>query len=134
MPQFPIGEIARRANVAPSTIRYYERVGLLPPAPRVNSKRRYDASVLQKLSLIKLARRAGLTIAEIQVFLHGFPAETPPSQRWQAFAGKKMNELDRLLEEIQARRAFIASTLECQCPTLDDCGQAAARSGFPGPI
>jgi MerR family transcriptional regulator, redox-sensitive transcriptional activator SoxR len=121
MPQFAIGEIARRANVPTSTIRYYERIGLLPPSARVNGKRRYDTTILQKLNVIKLAQRAGLTIAEIQMLVHGFPAGTPPSQRWQALAGDKIAELDALLEEIQNRKALLASTLQCQCPTLDDC-------------
>jgi len=122
MTPFAIGEIARRANVPTSTIRYYERIGLLPPSARVNGKRRYDTTILQKLGVIKLAQRAGLTIAEIQILVHGFPAETPPSQRWSAFAGEKIAELDRLLEEIQARKALLARTQECQCPSLEDCG------------
>src|ERR1041384_5286139 len=106
MPQFAIGEISRRASVPASTIRYYEHIGLLPPSARVNGKRRYDTTILQKLNVIRLAQRAGLTIAEIQILVHGFPAETAPSERWQAFAGEKIAELDRLLEEIQARRAL----------------------------
>ena len=126
MSQFAIGEIARRASVPTSTIRYYERIGLLPPSARVNGKRRYDETIFQKLNVIKLGQRAGLTIAEIQTLVHGFPTETPPSQRWQAFAGEKIAELDRLLEEIQARRALLARTQDCQCPTLEDCAENSA--------
>src|SRR5687767_4899649 len=53
-----IGEVARRAGVEPSAIRYYESLGLLPEPPRAGGKRRYDASVLDWLSLIALAREA----------------------------------------------------------------------------
>jgi DNA-binding transcriptional MerR regulator len=47
-----IGEVARRAGIAPSAIRYYERLGLLPTPPRVGGKRRYDATALEWLSRI----------------------------------------------------------------------------------
>lgn len=82
-----IGEIARAAGIATSAIRYYERIGLLPPAKRVNTKRRYDESILQKLAVIRLAQRAGLSIAEIQTLLHD---NNPPSERWQTLAVKKL--------------------------------------------
>ncbi len=132
MPQFAIGEIARQASVPTSTIRYYERIGLLPPSARVNGKRRYDTTILQKLGVIKLAQRAGLTIAEIQTLVHEFPAETPPSQRWQAIAGDKMAEMDKLLEEIQARKTLLTCTLQCQCPTLDDCAAGSQPENMCG--
>lgn len=121
MQTFGIGEIARRAGVATSAIRYYERIGLLPPSQRVSGKRRYDTSILQKLAVIRLAQQLGLSIAEIQTLLHDFPVETPPSQRWQSLAGRKIAELDELITIMQARKAFLERTQECQCSTLEDC-------------
>ncbi len=116
-----IGEIARRAGVAASTIRYYERIGLLPPSKRVNTKRRYDTAILQKLGVIRMAQRAGLSIAEIQTLLHDFPVDTPPSERWQALAVTKIAELDDLLQQIQAMKRLLEQTLRCQCPVIEDC-------------
>jgi MerR family redox-sensitive transcriptional activator SoxR len=122
MKNLGIGEIARRSGIATSTIRYYERIGLLPPSKRVSGKRRYDASILQKIGLIRLAKQAGLTIEEIQTLLYEFPVDTPPSERWTVLATKKITELDALMAQIQAMKAILEQTLSCECPTLDDCG------------
>ena len=121
MQLFGIGEIARQAGIATSTIRYYERIGLLPPSKRVNTKRRFDPSILQKLGVIRMAQRAGLTIVEIQTLLHDFPTDTPPSERWQALAVNKIAELDDLLNQIQAMKTLLEQTLQCHCATIEDC-------------
>ncbi len=121
MQKLTIGDIARSAGVQTSAIRYYERIGLLPPAQRVNSKRRYDASAIQKLNVIRLAQRAGFSIAEIQTLLHEFPHDIPPSARWQSLASRKIVELDAQMNEIQAMKILLEQTLRCQCATLEDC-------------
>jgi MerR family redox-sensitive transcriptional activator SoxR len=121
MPNWAIGEIAIRAGVPTSTIRYYEQIGLLPPAQRVNDRRRYDEAILQKLSVIRLAQQAGYSIAEIQMLVHDFPAEAPPSVRWQTLAQQKLDELDKRMRDLQAMKALLEQTLQCQCATLDEC-------------
>lgn len=126
MTGYGIGEIARRAGVATSTIRYYERIGLLPPAPRVSGKRRYDPAVLNRLTVIRLAQDAGLSLIEIQTLLNEFPAETPPAQRWRAFAGQKVAEQDAVIRQAQARKAFFELAQDCGCTSLEDC--AAGRT------
>lgn len=121
MAMFGVGEIACKAGVATSTIRYYERIGLLPPSKRVNGKRRYEGEILQKLGVIRLAQQAGFTIAEIQTLLHDFPVNTPPSKRWQALAGNKILELEQRMTQIQAMKSILEGTLQCHCATLEEC-------------
>jgi MerR family redox-sensitive transcriptional activator SoxR len=121
MQMFAIGEIARQAQVATSTIRYYERIGLLPAAHRVNGRRRYEAAILPKLRVIRLAQRAGFTIAEIQMLLHEFPEDTPPATRWQVLAGAKLAELDELLHEVQRKQRMLEQTRLCRCSSLEEC-------------
>lgn len=123
MQMFGIGELARRAGMATSTIRYYERIKLLPPSKRVNTKRRYDESILQKLSVIRLAQHAGFTIAEIQTLLHDFPVDTPPSQRWQGLASKKIIELNELMNRVQTMKSLLEQTLQCHCLTIEECAK-----------
>jgi len=117
-----IGEIAQRAGVASSTIRYYERIGLLPPSKRISGKRRYDAAILEKLGVIRLAQNAGYTIAEIHTLLHEFPVDATPSERWQALAAQKLAELDARMQSLIAMKSLLEHTLQCACPSLDDCG------------
>src|ERR671921_206234 len=59
-----IGEVARRAGLATSAIRYYERAGVLPPAERVGGRRRYGPEAVRRLAVIGIAQQAGFTLAE----------------------------------------------------------------------
>ncbi|HRF98092.1 MAG TPA: MerR family transcriptional regulator [Aggregatilineales bacterium] len=121
MQNFGIGEIARLAGVATSTIRYYEGIGLLPPSKRVSGKRRYGATILEKLRVIRMAQRAGFSIAEIHTLLHEFPANTPPSSRWQTLATNKIPEIDAQIQHLQKMKLLLEQTLSCQCVTLEAC-------------
>ena len=122
MKSLGIGEIAQLAGVASSTIRYYEKIGLLPPSKRVSGKRCYDAVILEKLSVIRLAQNAGYTIAEIHTLLHDFPVDATPSERWQTLAPQKLVELDARMQSLIAMKSLLEHTLQCACPSLDDCG------------
>lgn len=116
-----IGDIAKQTGVPASTIRYYEEIELLPPASRVNGRRAYDDTILQNLRIIRLGQKAGFTIAEIQALLHNFPADAPPSERWQVMAQQKMTELDERLQTIEEMKGILEQTLACQCAKLEDC-------------
>ena len=63
--------MARRAGVATSSIRYYERIGLLPEPGRAGGQRRYDADVLGRLAFIGVAQSAGFKLREIKALLAG---------------------------------------------------------------
>jgi MerR family transcriptional regulator, redox-sensitive transcriptional activator SoxR len=125
MDRLTIGQVAAQAGVATSTIRYYERIGLLPTPPRVSGQRRYAPDIRQQLGVIRLAQHAGFSIAEIQVLLHSFPADAPPSARWQQLAKHKLGELDEQMRRIQAMTALLEQMLLCQCETLEDCAVQA---------
>ena len=116
-----IGEVAHKAGIRTSAIRYYERIGLLPTPQRTSGRRRYEASILQKLGVIQMAQQAGFTVAEIQTLLHDFPVDTPPSVRWQALANKKLTEIDALIQRAYAMKTFLEQALTCRCPNLDEC-------------
>ena len=117
-----IGEAARRAGVAPSALRYWEREGLLP-ATRINGRRHYDEQALRRLAVIDLAKRAGFTVAEIRRLFSGFPDGTPPSERWKALAEGKLAEIDALIESADAMRSTLEEALRCRCSSLEDCAR-----------
>ena len=64
-PLLTIGQVAERAGLNTSHIRFYERVGVLPEPERVAGQRRYRDEMLHRLSIIDVAQRAGLTLEEI---------------------------------------------------------------------
>jgi MerR family redox-sensitive transcriptional activator SoxR len=76
MEEFSIGEVAKRAGIRASAIRYYESAGVLPAPQRVNGHRRYDSEVLDRLAVIQIAQQAGFTVAEIRTLFNGFTRET----------------------------------------------------------
>lgn len=125
-----IGALARRAGVAPSAIRYYESLGLLPAPPRAGGRpagpRRYDASALDWLALIALARGAGFTMAETRELVAGFAPGTVPAERWRALAARKLAEVDALLARATRMRAVLRAALACGCRRLEDCGHLLA--------
>jgi len=71
MPGMSIGEVAKKMGLRSSAIRYYERLGLIPKAPRLSGRRRYDDRVLERLAMVRFAKHVGFSIAEIKVLLRG---------------------------------------------------------------
>jgi len=119
--ELDIGVIARQAGVRPSALRYYERVGLLDPPPRVGGRRQYDPRVLHRLAVIGVAQQAGFTIAEIKTLLHGFAAETPAATRWRALAERKLPEVEALIARAHEMKRLIEESLRCGCLSLEEC-------------
>lgn len=116
-----IGQVAAQVGIPTSTIRYYEQIGLLPVPARRNGQRRYEEGIAQKLGIIRMAQQAGFTLAEIQLLLHDFPDDAPPSVRWQRLAHQKLAELDEQRRNLQAMKGLLEQTLQCQCETLEEC-------------
>lgn len=117
-----IGEVGRRAGLEPSAIRYYERLGLLPKPPRVGGKRRYDASVLEWLALITLARAGGFSMAETKVLMRGFTPRSRPDALWKRLASAKLAEIDEIVARAERMREVLRIGLDCGCFRLEDCG------------
>jgi len=116
-----IGQVARRSGVRTSALRYYESIGLLPAPMRLGGQRRYGEDVFQQLALIGLAQRAGFSIAQIHTLLHGFPAQTPASERWQALAAPKLAEVQAMMQRLSEMQNTLERTLACTCTALEDC-------------
>lgn len=117
----PIGEVAQRAGLRPSAIRYYEGRGLLPEPERTNGRRRYGPAVLERLAVIDLARRAGFTLAETRELLAGFAADRSPSEQWRELAHRKLPEVDALIRRAEEMKRLLELGLACDCLQLKDC-------------
>jgi MerR family redox-sensitive transcriptional activator SoxR len=123
MEQLSIGEVARRTGLRTSAIRYYESAELIPAPRRAGGQRRYDADVITRLALIRMAQEAGFTIEEIRTLVSGFPEETPAGDRWRELAQRKLPEVDALIARLQQVRAVLKESLTCGCLTLDACAE-----------
>ena len=116
-----IGEVARRAGVRPSAIRYYESIGLLPEPDRVAGRRRYPAETQRTLAVIATAQRAGLTLDEIRELLAAPGEDGAVSDRLRTIATRKLPEVDALIERARLVRTWLEAAADCRCPTLSEC-------------
>ena len=119
-----IGEVARRAGVRTSTLRYYESMSLLPVSRRVyGGHRRYDAAIFERLAVLRMAQQASLTIAEMHQLVAGFSSETPASERWSLLARKKLQEVEAVLTHAQQTKQLLERLLQCGCHRLEECSE-----------
>ena len=123
-----IGEVAAKATVAASAIRYYERTGLLDQPLRKNGRRVYSEGVLHQLVIIEFAKETGFTLSEIQLLIRGFPEATPASARWKKMAREKIRELDILLAKTKAMRDMLETMTSCRCRKLEQCAEGLERN------
>jgi MerR family redox-sensitive transcriptional activator SoxR len=123
-----IGEVAAKATIATSAIRYYERSGLLKQPLRKNGRRVYSDDVLHELVIIEFAKETGFTLSETRLLLHGFPENTPASARWKKMAREKIHELDVALAKTKAMRDMLEAMTSCRCRKLEQCAQGLERN------
>ena len=116
-----IGEVARQSGLNASAIRYYEDAGVLPRPVRVGGQRRYDGSVLERLAVLERAKACGFSLDEARRLFFGFRPGTPPSERWQTLARKKIVELDALADRISEMKRLLQKS--CSCRDLQECGR-----------
>jgi DNA-binding transcriptional MerR regulator len=117
-PSLTIGELARRVDVAATTLRYYERIGLIQSPARVGGQRRYDYSIVARLDVIRLCKAAGFGLDEIQML---FADDSPGRPASRALAETKLVEIDARIAELQRAREIIEWGMRCACPSIDDC-------------
>jgi MerR family redox-sensitive transcriptional activator SoxR len=116
-----IGDVARRAGLSPSAIRYYESVGLVEPERRSGGRRLYGEVAVERLALISFAKDAGFTLDEIRQLIAGFPEETPAGARWTELATSKLAELEEELQRIEVMRGALLRIMHCRCDDVDQC-------------
>jgi MerR family redox-sensitive transcriptional activator SoxR len=120
--QLPIGEVAHRAGMATSALRYYERLGLIEAARTSGGQRRYPRSVLRRLAFIRAARNVGLSLDEIRDALATLPeARTPTVADWTRLSRSWHARLDEQIEALVALRDGLTKCIGCGCLSLRTC-------------
>jgi MerR family redox-sensitive transcriptional activator SoxR len=117
-----IGEVAEKARLNVSAIRFYERNGLLPEAERVSGRRRFPAETVRRLAVIHVAKQAGFSLEEIRALLDSIDRGAPSHRQLQALAARKLPEIEALIERAEAMRDWLTTASACGCDSLEDCG------------
>jgi MerR family redox-sensitive transcriptional activator SoxR len=122
-----IGQVAARAGIHASAIRYYESQGLLPSPPRIGGKRVYDASIFERLAVIGLAKLAGFSLAETKVMLSTV-SRSGPAKAWRQSAKTKRMEINRQMRSLEITKYVLTNIAQCRCRSLDECGRAFRKA------
>jgi DNA-binding transcriptional MerR regulator len=112
-----IGEVAKKAGVAASTLRFYEEKGLIASVGRQGLRRRFDPGVLDQLALIALAQTAGFSLGEIASMFS--PDGKPDLDR--AMLATKADEIDRMVKRLQAMSKGLRHAAVCPAPSHAEC-------------
>jgi len=123
-----IGELAKRANLNASAIRYYEKLGLLPAPARTSGQRRYSTESLDRVLLIRFASEMGFSLPEIKVFLSGIREAAPVGPRWKKLAARKIVEMRQVIVRARRLEKLMRSLSHCHCSSLHECVRRLAIS------
>ena len=116
-----IGAVAALSGRRSSSIRYYEQIGLLPPAARVSGRRVYGPDTVRTLAVIETGQRAGLTLDEIRTLLSAAPDDQAAVERLREVAIRKLPQVKELIERTEIVRDWLEAAVRCECPSLDEC-------------
>ena len=122
-PWIAIGELARRAGVAASALRFYETQGLLGSTRSAAGRRRYPRSTLRRVAFIRAAQAVGMSLDDIQKALQTLPGQrTPTVADWTQLSRAWRPLLDARITELTRLRDQLSSCIGCGCLSLKRCG------------
>jgi DNA-binding transcriptional MerR regulator len=119
-PLLTIGDVAARAGVRTSTLRYYEQEGLMTPAERVSGQRRYSGEAVEQLTVIRFCQALGFSLGEIRDILAP-PRGRAQKQRWRGLVDAKLVELGEVVARAEAMAAMLRTSRDCECVDVREC-------------
>lgn len=130
-----IGEVAARAGVAASALRFYENEGLISSRRSAGGHRQYPRDALRRIAFIRAAQLVGLALPDIKAALATLPdGRTPTKADWSRLAKDWGPQLDARIAALQRLRLKLDSCIGCGCLSMKACalynpGDAAATRG-----
>ena len=117
-----IGEVAARAGIATSALRFYDREGLVRSLRTSGNQRLYEREVLRRIAFIRVAQRVGLTLGEIRAALSALPdARTPTVADWERLSAGWKHRLVEQISLLEGLRDELSSCIGCGCLSLETC-------------
>lgn len=113
-----IGQLSAETGVPTSTIRFWERRGLLAPAGRQSGQRRYTADAVRGVVMLRLLQEVGLTLADIRRF-RDERAATPRS--WHSLVAEKLTDVERQIAALEHARDLLTHASTCRHDDLLAC-------------
>lgn len=124
--ELTIGELAERSGVPASTLRFYERHGLLSSRRTTGNQRRYAESMLRQVAFIRASQRVGVALADIGGVLAFLPEGEAPTPAFWARAAQCWGEaIDAEIAALERRREVFTACAGCGCLAFGECGLVA---------
>lgn len=118
-----IGEMASRAGVATSALRFYEKKGLIWSERTEGNQRRYERSMLRRVSVIKAAQALGITLETAKEALDRLPRHrTPTATDWAEISTAWRSDVEERITRLERMRDELSSCIGCGCLSLETCG------------
>ncbi|HQT37867.1 MAG TPA: helix-turn-helix domain-containing protein [Acidocella sp.] len=120
---FSIGELAQATGTKVETVRYYERIGLLPAPSRTGGNyRAYARAHLERLSFVRRGRDLGFSLDEVRELLRLSDDRDQSCAEVDRIARHHLIEVERKLSDLKALRAELRQMLDhCQHGTIAEC-------------
>ncbi|MEH0821962.1 MULTISPECIES: redox-sensitive transcriptional activator SoxR [unclassified Micromonospora] len=117
-----IGQLSARSGVAPSALRYYERLGLIRAERTGGNQRRYPRTELRRVAFVRIAQQVGISLDEIREALDSLPASrTPTPDDWAALSRVWRERLDEKIRLLGKLRDDLDGCIGCGCLSLQRC-------------
>ena len=117
-----VGELAKRSGVAVSALHFYEAKGLIRSMRSPGNQRRYPRETLRRVSVIKVAQRVGVPLADIREALKALPQNRAPSAaEWRRLSSKWKAELDERITKLTRLRDQLDQCIGCGCLSIANC-------------
>jgi MerR family redox-sensitive transcriptional activator SoxR len=118
-----VGEMTRRTGVAASALRFYEELGLIAAERTAGNQRRYARHMLRRVSLITVAKRLGIPLADVQATFDDVPLDRPPSHAdWQRASRRWKRLLEERRRGIERLERELTGCIGCGCLSMRACG------------
>ncbi|WBB65894.1 redox-sensitive transcriptional activator SoxR [Micromonospora sp. WMMD812] len=117
-----IGQLSARSGVAPSALRYYERLGLIRAERTGGNQRRYPRTELRRVAFIRISQQVGVSLEEIRAALDSLPASrTPTASDWARLSATWRQRLDERIRLMTKLRDDLDGCIGCGCLSLQRC-------------
>jgi MerR family transcriptional regulator, redox-sensitive transcriptional activator SoxR len=121
-PMLSVGEVARCSGVAVSALHFYEAKGLTESVRSTGDQRRYPRGVLRRVAFIRVAQRAGISLAHIAAALDTLPARRMPDRAdWVRLSRSWRADLDQRIAQLRKLRDTLDDCVGCGCLPIDRC-------------
>jgi MerR family transcriptional regulator, redox-sensitive transcriptional activator SoxR len=120
--ELTVGELARRAGVAVSTLHFYESKGLINSRRTAGNQRRFRRDTLRRIAFIRIGQRVGVPLGTIAQVLGRLPdGRVPTRADWAEVSETWRTELDTRIEQLLQLRDDFTDCVGCGCLSIDRC-------------